>query len=252
MVTRKTSTNSDQQLPLVGAEPIPAPNGEDPSPVVVAQTQAQLSAEEQAALEREEADYRALSVDEDDPAPSIASLVIRIIKTPDKEQYFRTHPSFLLKLNLLQSRQGEAIDVAYLGVTKDMVEAMAELGMRPNLCRLYLTINRLQSVRLIPVRVDSDNSYTTTLREGLTLGMTVWTRVASDLEEQVYRNFPLPLNRYPEPIWPTDLTPAKAVSMVFRSRGRLIDTTQHPYYLKLKTGSPTPKGVSSEDPEATV
>jgi hypothetical protein len=247
MNTRKSSAGSEPQ-PLFGAPPGPMVNGEDPTPVTAPPTEAPFSADEQAALDQEEADYQAVSVDEDDPAPSISSLVIRVIKTPDKEQYFRTHPSFMLKLNLLQSRQGEAIDVAYLGVTKDMVEAMAELGMRPNLCRLYLTINKLQSVRLIPVRVDSDNSYTTTLREGLTLAMSVWTRVASDRDEQVYRNFPLPLNRYPDPIWPIDLTPAKAVSMVFRSRGRLIDTLQHPYYLKLKTGSPTPTHGS----EATV
>jgi hypothetical protein len=124
--------------------------------------------------------------------------------------------------------------------------------MRPTLCRLYLTINRLQAVRLIPVRIDSDNSYTTSLREGLTIAMTRWTRVASDTNEQEYKKFPLPLNRYPDPIWPVDLTPVKAVSMVFRSRGRLIDSLQHPYYLKLKTGSPTPQDASSVPDEATI
>jgi hypothetical protein len=111
--------------------------------------------------------------------------------------------------------------------------------MAPNLYKIYLTISRAGQLRLIPIRMDSDHSYTTSLEEGLIAGQTRWVRTSTDREEQVYRTFPLPVGQYPDPIWPAGLTPVKAVQLVWRSKGRLIDSVTHPYYLKITTGKPT-------------
>ena len=61
--------------------------------------------------------------------------------------------------------------------------------------------------------------------------MDEWIRIYTDLENKCYKGFPAPVGRFGEPQFP-DLKPAKVFRLAFRDRGRLIDSTQHPLFLK--------------------
>jgi hypothetical protein len=46
-----------------------------------------------------------------------------------------------------------------------------------------------------------------------------------------YQVFRAPKDRFDEPIWP-DLKPAKIFRLAFKDKGRLIDSPQHPLFLR--------------------
>jgi hypothetical protein len=56
-------------------------------------------------------------------------------------------------------------------------------------------------------------------------------RLYTDQENKCYRVYPAPVERYADPVWP-ELSPAKIFRLAFRDKGRLIDSTEHPLFLK--------------------
>lgn len=221
-------------VPPNGEDPAPAPELSSASPADALQAGAQLSAEQQAALDQEEADYRALSLDTDDGGSSTGGIAaIGVAKVPDKEQFFRTKPEFVFRLYLATTQQG--LNTAFLGVTRGMFEPMASIGIKCSPHRLYLTISKTGGLRLVPVRIDSDNSWVTSKEAGLVQGLTHWTRMAADEDAGEYRSFPLLVGGYPDPIWP-ELTVPKIIHLAFRTKGRLVDSIEHPYFQRLLTG----------------
>jgi hypothetical protein len=116
-----------------------------------------------------------------------------------------------------------------------MVEALAGIGISVSLHTLYLTVTADGTVKLVPVRcADEDgyqNEYARTKEIGLGQGMTEWVRLHTDLRNKVYKVFSAPKDRFADPIWP-ELKHARIFRLAFRDKGRLIDTTEHPLFLK--------------------
>jgi hypothetical protein len=66
-----------------------------------------------AALSEEELELRGLRIDMPGGGSTGAGLTsISVVKTPPKDQFFRTHPTHVLALHMIQSSQGT--DVAFL------------------------------------------------------------------------------------------------------------------------------------------
>jgi hypothetical protein len=62
-------------------------------------------------------------------------------------------------------------------------------------------------------------------------GIDEWIRLFTDMENRVYKVFPAPAGRFSEPQWP-DLKPSRVFKLAFRDKGRLVDSVQHPLFLK--------------------
>jgi hypothetical protein len=56
-------------------------------------------------------------------------------------------------------------------------------------------------------------------------------RLFTDTENKCYQVFHAPKDRFDKPIWP-DLKPAKIFRLAFKDKGRLIDSPQHPLFLR--------------------
>jgi hypothetical protein len=67
--------------------------------------------------------------------------------------------------------------------------------------------------------------------DGLIRGMDEWVRLFTDLENRCYKWFPAPAGRFGEPVFP-DLNEAKIFRLGFRSKGRLLDSVEHPLFKK--------------------
>jgi hypothetical protein len=50
-------------------------------------------------------------------------------------------------------------------------------------------------------------------------------------ENRCYKVFPAPAGRFGDPQWP-ELKPSKILRLAFRDKGRLIDSVNHPLFLK--------------------
>ncbi len=61
--------------------------------------------------------------------------------------------------------------------------------------------------------------------------MQEWVRLYTDRANKAYKVFPAPAGRFGEPQFP-DLTHAKIFRLAFRDKGRLLDSTEHPLFLK--------------------
>ena len=90
-------------------------------------------------------------------------------------------------------------------------------------------------VCIVPVRhanADGEqNEYSRTKEIGLRDGIKDWVRLWTDQENKCYRVYPAPKDRFPKPIWP-ELSEAKIFRLAFRDRGRMIDSSEHPLFLK--------------------
>ena len=121
----------------------------------------------------------------------------------------------------------------FFAVKDEMVEALAGIGITVTDHTLYLTVTSGGAVRLIPVRQATadgqQNEYARTKEIGLIQGIENWVRLFTDQENRVYKVFPAPAGRFPEPIWPA-LKPAKIFRLAFRDKGRLIDSPEHPLF----------------------
>jgi hypothetical protein len=181
-------------------------------------------------LDDDEQEFRALR--RDLPGVKGASAVgivsIGVSKIPGKNEFFRTTADFRPVVPIVDLEVG--MEQQFFAVTDDMVAALAGIGITVSLHTLYLTVTSRGAVRIIPVRCpdqDGDqNEYARTKELGLVRGMKEWVRLFTDLENRVYKVFPAPTGRFPDPIWP-ELKPAKIFRLAFRDKGRLIDSPEH-------------------------
>ena len=195
-----------------------------------------LSPEVQAELDEEEQEFR--SIRRDLPGVKGASaagiVTIGVGKTPTpKNEFFRTHKEFRPIVPMVDCEIG--MERKFFAVTADMVEPLNSIGITVTDHTLYLTITPRGALKIIPVRgPNSDgeqNEYNRTREIGLIQGMDEWVRLYSDQENRCYKVFPATPKRYGEPQWP-DLKPAKVFRLGFRDKGLLLDSTQHPLFLR--------------------
>jgi len=101
--------------------------------------------------------------------------------------------------------------------------------------RLYLIVTADGQLRVVPVRCADESGeqheYNRTKEIGLERGRSEWIRMFTDRPNGCYRVYSAPAGRYAEPLWP-DLKPSKIFRLGFRDKGRLLDSPQHPLFLK--------------------
>jgi hypothetical protein len=186
-------------------------------------------------LDEEEKEFRALRHDLPgvQGASAAGIVTIGVAKTPGKNEFFRTHKDFRPIVRIVDLEVG--MEQHFFAVTKEMVEALASIGIPVSNHVLYLTVTAVGAVKIIPVRqADADgeqNEYARTKEIGLLRGMHEWVRLYTDQANRVYRAYPAPVGRFAEPVW-FELKPSKIFRLAFRDKGRLIDSTQHPLFQK--------------------
>lgn len=206
----------------------------DPS-VKAAADPAILTPQEVEELDEEEAEFRAMRRDlPGTKGASAAGIVtIGVTKAPPKNEFFRTEPSFRPILPMVDIELG--MEKQYFAVAKNMVEPLGGIGITVTDHTLYFTVTSRGAHRLIPVRTadaeGSQNEYSRTKEIAMIQGMTEWVRMFTDQEDKCYRVFPAPVGRFGEPQFP-ELKHAKIIRLAFRDKGCLIDSTEHPLFLK--------------------
>jgi hypothetical protein len=187
------------------------------------------------ALDAEEAEFRALRRDLPGVkgASSTGIVAISVGKTPVKNEFFRTHREFRPIVPIVDHEVG--MERQFFAVTSDMVESLHTIGITATDHVLYLTITTRGAIRIVPARqanADSDqNEYHRTKEIGLVQGIDEWVRLFTDQENRCYKVFSAPAGRFSEPQWP-ELKPARIFKLAFRDKGRLVDSVQHPLFLK--------------------
>lgn len=162
-------------------------------------------------------------------ASAIGIVSITVSDKPEKNEFFRTHPDFTPIVPMVNIEVG--MEKQFFAVTDDMIAPLASIGITVTDHRLYMIVTPRGAVRIIPINTASDNEYTRTKEIGLIDGMQRWVRLYTDTENKVYRVFPAPEGRYSDPILP-ELKHAKIFRLAFRDKGRMIDSTNHPLFLK--------------------
>jgi hypothetical protein len=186
-------------------------------------------------LDAEEAEFRAMR--RDLPGVKGASgagiVAISVGKIPGKNEFFRTSATFRPVVPIVDLEVG--MERQFFAVTSDMVESLHAIGITVTDHVLYLSITSRGAVRVVPVRqATSDteqNEYDRTREIGLMQGIEEWVRLFTDQENRCYKVFPAPAGRFAEPQWP-ELKESKIFRLAFRDKGRLVDSPQHPLYLK--------------------
>jgi hypothetical protein len=183
------------------------------------------------ALDEDEAEFRKLRRDLPGVkgASAIGIVAISVGKSPNKNEFFRTHPDFRPVVPLVDLEVG--MERQYFAVDNDMVVALAGIGITCSEHTLYLTVTPRGGVRIIPINCATDNEYARTKEIGLLDGVKQWVRLYTDQENKVYKVFPAPAGRFADPIWP-ELKPAKIFRLAFRDKGRLVDSVEHPLFKK--------------------
>jgi hypothetical protein len=182
-------------------------------------------------LDEDEAEFRKLRRDLPGvKGASAAGIVsIGVSKTPGRNEFFRTHKEFRPIIPLVDIEVG--MEKQYFAVDTNMVVALAGIGITVSEHTLYLTITPRGAYRIIPIHCTTENEYARTKEIGLLDGEEQWVRLYTDQENKVYKVFPAPAGRFAEPIWP-ELKHAKIFRLAFRDKGRLVDSTEHPLFLK--------------------
>jgi hypothetical protein len=182
-------------------------------------------------LDEDEAEFRKLR--RDLPGVKGASAVgivsIGVGKIPGVNEFFRTDKEFRPTVSLVNVEVG--MEKQFFAVDDKMVVALDGIGITVSEHTLYLTVTPQGGVKIIPVNCTSDNDYNRTKEIGLVAGMEQWVRLFTDQKNKVYKVFQAPAGRFADPIWP-ELKPAKIFRMAFRDKGRLVDSPEHPLYLK--------------------
>jgi hypothetical protein len=186
-------------------------------------------------LDEDEKEFRALRRDVPNPGGASAAgmQAISVDKAPKKNAFIRTHPKFrpIVPIVIDEVR----MDRHYYAVSPEMVGKLGEIGIKVADHTLYLTINDGGGLRIVPIRrADEDGEQheaSRTKELGLIKAINAWHRLYWDEENNEYRAFPAPKDRYGEPVWP-DLTDAKIFRLSFRDKGRLIDGAEHPLFRK--------------------
>jgi hypothetical protein len=187
-------------------------------------------------LDKEEVEFRTMRRDLPGVKGSsaIGIVAIGVSKIPGRNEFFRTHREFTPVMPIVNTEVG--METQFFAVTPDMVENLAGIGITVTNHRLYLTVTSRGALRVIPVRqadIDGNqNEYNRTKEVGLVDGMAKWVRLYTDQENKNYMVFPAPPGRFPPEVqWP-ELKPSKVFRLAFRDKGRLIDSVQHPLFLK--------------------
>jgi hypothetical protein len=194
-----------------------------------------LVVDNEEALDEDEKEFRALRQELPGVQGGSAAGIVAISvgKAPNKNAFFRTHPDFHPIIPIVDLEVG--MEKQFFAVTPSMVEPLASIGISVTNHTLYLTMTSTGSVRIVPVRcANSDgeqNEWSRTKELGLRAGMKSWVRLYADQENKCYQVFPAPVGRFADAVWP-ELSHAKVFRLGFRDKGRLIDSTQHPLYLK--------------------
>jgi hypothetical protein len=189
----------------------------------------------EAELDADEAEFRALRRDVPGVkgASAVGIVAIGVSRLPGKNEFFRTNAEFRPVVHLVDHEVG--LEKQFFAVTEEMLQALEGIGISASLHTLYLTVTARGAVRIVPVRcagTDGDqNEYARTKELGLRDGVEKWVRLYTDLENKMYKVFPAPEGRFVDPIWP-ELKAAKIFRLGFRDKGRLIDNTEHPLFLK--------------------
>jgi hypothetical protein len=213
-----------------------APPGEVPTePKSNTPVEPKLGVDNEETLDEDEREFR--NMRQDLPgvqgASAVGIVTISVGKAPTKNEFFRTHPDFRPVVAIVNVETG--MEQTYFAVTKAMVEALAGIGITVSLHTLYLTVTSRGSVRIVPIRhpnTDGEqNDYNATKELGMRAGTKEWVRLYTDQENKCYRVFPAPAGRFADPVWP-ELSQAKIFKLAFRDKGRLVDSTKHPLFLK--------------------
>jgi hypothetical protein len=209
-------------------------NGADPAPIdqsFIGLRVVQPETVKPEVLDGDEAEFAKLRRDLPGvKGASAAGIVaIGVGKSPNKDEFFRTHPDFRPVVQMVDAEVG--MERQYFAVTPDMLVPLIGIGKNATDHTLYLTITPRGAVKVIPINVETDNEYTRTKEIGLIEAVGWWQRIFTDQENKVYKVFPAPAGRFAEPIWP-ELTQAKIFRLAFRDKGRLIDSPEHPMFQK--------------------
>ena len=162
-------------------------------------------------------------------ASAVGIVSITVNKKPEANEFFRTHPDFMPIIPIVNIEVG--MERQFFAVTDNMVVALAGIGITVSDHRLYMVVTPRGAVRIIPVNVESDNEYIRSKEIGLIEGTRQWVRLYNDRENRNYKVFPAPAGRFSDPIWP-ELKQAKIFRVAFRDKGRMVDTPDHPLFLK--------------------
>jgi hypothetical protein len=190
---------------------------------------------DQEQLDEEELEFHAMRRDLPGVKGSSAAGIVAISvgKAPAKNEFFRTHPQFRATVAIVDLEVG--MERQFFAVTKEMVDALAGIGITVTDHTLYLTVTSRGGIRVVPVRqANSDgeqNEYARTKEIGLLQAESEWVRLYTDLENHCYQVFAAPAGRFSEPSWP-ELKDAKIFKLAFRDKGRLIDSVEHPLFKK--------------------
>jgi hypothetical protein len=194
-----------------------------------------ISQADQEQLDEEELEFRAMRRDLPGVKGASAAGIVAISvgKAPAKNEFFRTHSEFRPTVSIVDLEVG--MERQFFAVTKEMVDALAGIGITVTDHTLYLTVTSRGGIRIVPVRqANSDgeqNEYARTKEIGLLQAEKEWVRLYTDLENHCYQVFPAPAGRFSEPNWP-ELKDAKIFKLAFRDKGRLIDSVEHPLFKK--------------------
>ena len=198
-------------------------------------TDSAIPPETAAELDEEEKEFRALRRDLPGVKGSSAAGIVTLSvgPAPAKNEFFRTHPDFRPVVPLINIEVG--MEKQYFAVTSDMIEPLKQIGITVSDHTLYLTVTSRGAVRIVPVRTADENGnqdeYSRTKEIGLIQGMQEWVRLYTDRENKAYKVFAAPAERFGGPQFP-DLKSAKIFRLGFRDKGRLLDSTEHPLFLK--------------------
>jgi hypothetical protein len=207
----------------------------DPKPSPEDDDVASISPEQKQELDEEEKEFRAIRRDLDGVkgTSAVGIVTIAVDKTPGKNEFFRTHPEFRPVVPIVNVEAG--MDRQYFAVAPDMVEALGGIGITVCDHTLYLTVTSGGAVRIVPVRQapgDAEqNEYNRTKEMGLLQARNGWVRLHTDQANKCYKVFPAPVGRFSNPQWP-ELTHAKIFRLAFRDNRRVIDSVEHPLFLK--------------------
>ena len=201
-----------------------------------------VSVEEE--LDEDEREFRDLRCDLPGikGASAVGIVNISVAKIPGKNEFFRTHPDFRPTFPVVDLEVG--MEKQFFVAAKPMVVSLAGIGITVSDHTLYLTVTSSRAVRIVPVRCagpdGEQNEYARTKEIGLRAGIDQWVRLFTDQENRCYKVFPAPAERFADPIWP-ELKQAKIFRLAFRDKGRLIDSTTHPLFLKWAARDSEPK-----------
>jgi hypothetical protein len=181
-------------------------------------------------LDEEEQEFRRLRRD----LPGVKGvgesglLTISVGRQPPRNEFFRTHATFRPIVPTVTNEV--RMDKQFIAVAPNMIEPLHSIGISVRDHVLYLITTPRGSLRIIPVAGPNAegemNEWDRTKEQSLIDGIEEWVRMYPDRENNAYKSFPAPKDRFGDPIWP-NIGHARIFRMGFRDRGWLIDSTEH-------------------------